>query len=99
MNLVLIKEDYECIHDRQGISLTPIRMRENTYFSEMSSSSSELSGRFLSGEQVESLLAFHSLLRERIIRREPSRMCTDGRIIVGIIELNTRLSEEIMCLR
>ena len=48
---------------------------------------SELSSWLLGWEEVESLLALHSLLTERIIGRESCGVSTDGRIVVGVIEL------------
>ena len=48
---------------------------------------SELSSWLLGWEEVESLLALHSLLTERIIGGESGGVSTDGRIVVRVIEL------------
>ena len=53
----------------------------------INSACSELSSWLLGGQQVESLLALHSLLAERIIRRKSCGMSAHGRVVVGVIEL------------
>ena len=48
---------------------------------------SELSSWLLSRKQVESLLALHSLLTERIIRRESGGVSAHSGVVVGVVEL------------
>ena len=49
---------------------------------------SELSSWLLSGQQIESLLALHSLLGEGIIGRESGGVSTDRGVVAGVIELS-----------
>ena len=48
---------------------------------------SELSSWLLGGQQVESFLALHSLLTERIVRRKSGGVSAHGRVVVRVIEL------------
>ena len=48
---------------------------------------SELSSGSLRGKEVKSFLALHSLLRERVVRGEPSGVSANGRVVARIIEL------------
>ena len=52
---------------------------------------SELCGRSLRGQEVEPLLALHSLLREGVVGGEASGVSADGRVVAGVIELHERL--------
>ena len=71
---------YICPHDSYNqFSID----REVSY----SSGYSELSSWLLGWEEVESLLALHSLLTERIIRRESGGMGAHSGVVVRVVEL------------
>ena len=57
-------------------------------------SCSELCGSSLRGQQVEPLLALHSLLREGVVGGEASGVCADGGVVIGVIELQEVLVRE-----
>ncbi len=48
---------------------------------------SELHGWLLDGEQVEALLALHTLFLVRIVRREASGVGTQSGVLVFVMEL------------
>ncbi len=58
-----------------------------------------MSGRLLGGQQVESLLALHSLLGEGIVGGEASGVGADGRVLAGVIELYQMLEKMGMVVR
>ena len=67
-------------------TLIRTQKRQRTLLS-IKSELSELSSWLLGGQQVESLLALHSLFTERIVRRESCGVSAHGRVVVGVIEL------------